>query len=101
MDQPMTRNDTPKPRSTGTTCGVWNRLPNAGARSHITPQQARPTRTPAVDAARMSSSVRSGFCTSAEARPIRAKCSPNSTTRFAIAMSPNSAGSSRRETVAV
>ena len=32
---------------------------------------------------------------------MRAKNCPNSTTRFAIAMSPNSVGSSRREIVAV
>ena len=56
---------------------------------------------PAVDAARTSSSVSSGFCTNADASPMRAKYCPNSTTRFAIAMSPKSAGSSSRETVAV
>jgi hypothetical protein len=42
-----------------------------------------------------------GFCTSAEASPIRTKYKANSTTRFAIAMRPNAVGSSRRETVAV
>ena len=101
MDQPMNRNDTPTPRSTGTTSGVWNSPPTAGARSHTTPRQITPSPIPAVDAARTSSSLSSGFCTRAEASPMRAKNCPNSTTRFAIAMSPNSVGSSRRETVAV
>ena len=101
IDQPMNTNDTPRPRSTGITCGVWNRPPTAGARSHTSPMQTRPITMPAVDAARTSSSLRSGFCTSAEASPIRAKYCPNSTTRFAIAISPNSVGPSRRETVAV
>ena len=101
MDQPMNRNDTPRPRSTGATSGVWNRPPTAGARSHTSPMHTRPSTIPAVDAARTSSSLSSGFCTSAEASPMRAKNCPNSTTRFAIAISPNSVGSSRRETVAV
>ena len=38
----MNRNDTPRPRSTGATSGVWNRPPTAGARSHTSPMQTRP-----------------------------------------------------------
>ena len=76
MDQPMNTNDTPRPRSTGITSGVWNRPPTAGARSHTSPMQTRPIRMPAVDAARTSSSLSSGFCTRAEASPMRAKILP-------------------------
>ena len=56
---------------------------------------------PAVEAARISSSDRSGFWTSAEASPMRTKNWVNRTTRLAMAMSPKAAGASSRETVAV
>jgi hypothetical protein len=56
---------------------------------------------PAVEAARISSSDRSGFWTSADASPMRAKYWANRTTRLAMAMSPKATGSRSRETVAV
>jgi hypothetical protein len=63
--------------------------------------QARPMAMPAVEEARISSSDSSGFCTSADASPMRAKNWANSTTRLAMAMSPKEAGSSSRDMVAV
>ena len=45
----------------------------AGARIQTTARQARPMAMPAVEEARISSSDRSGFCTSADASPMRAK----------------------------
>jgi hypothetical protein len=49
----------------------------------------------------MSSSVSVGFCTSADASPIRTKNCANNTTSWASAMRPNATGSSSREIVAV
>jgi hypothetical protein len=54
-----------------------------------------------VEAARTSSLDSSGFCTSADASPIRAKTCANSQTTWASAMSPKAAGSSSREIVIV
>ena len=101
MDQPMNTNDTPRPRRMGGRSGSRNKAATAGARIQISTRQARPTAKPAVEAARISSSDSSGFWTSAEARPMRAKYWMNRTTRLATAMSPNAAGASSRETVAV
>ena len=101
IDQPMNTNDTPSPRRTGGSPGARNKAATAGARIQTSARQTRPTMIPAVEAARISSSDRSGFCTSAEARPMRAKNPTNRTTRLAMAMSPKAAGTSSRETVAV
>ena len=81
--------------------GSRNNAATAGARIHVSTRQARPMAKPAVEAARISSSDSSGFWTSAEASPMRAKNWTNRTTRLATAMSPKSAGLSSREAVAV
>jgi hypothetical protein len=101
MDQPMNTNEMLRPRKTGVRPGVRNKAVTAGARNQTKTRQARPTTMPAVEAARISSSDRSGFWTRAEPSPMRAKNWMNSTTRLATAMSPKAAGASSRETVAV
>jgi hypothetical protein len=101
MDRPSNRNERPSTRSTGDSSGARNRSVMAGVSSHTRPKQTAPTATPAADAARMSSSVSVGFCTSADASPIRTKNCANSTTSWASAMRPNATGSSSREIVAV
>ena len=97
----MNTNDTPRPRRIGGRSGSRNMAAMAGARIQVSAMQARPTTAPAVEAARISSSDRSRFWTSAEARPIRTKKLTNKTTRLAMAISPKAAGTSSRETVAV
>ena len=49
----------------------------------------------------MSSLVSTGFCTSAEARPMRTKNWANSTTSWASAIRPKATGSTNREIVMV
>ena len=101
MQGPSNRNATPSRRSTGVSSGARNRALTAGARTQTTPKQATPTARPAVEAARTWSMCRVGFCTSAEASPIRTKNWANSTTRLAMAISPKATGSSSREMVTV
>jgi hypothetical protein len=101
MDQPMKTNDTPRARRTGGRSGARNNAATGEARIQISTRQARPTAIPAVEAARISSSDRSGLWTSAEASPMRTKYWVNRTTRLATAMSPKAAGASSRDTVAV
>ena len=99
--QPWKMNDTPSVRRTGDRVGCRNRSLIAGLNTQIAMKQAAPRATPAVEAARMSSLESSGFCTRAEASPIRAKSCAKSTTRLASAMSPKAVGSSSREMTAV
>ena len=84
----MNTNDTLRPRRIGGRSGSRNKAAMAGARIQISTRQARPTATPAVEAARISSSDRSRFWTSAEASPIRTKKLVNRTTRLAIGHEP-------------
>ena len=99
--QPWKMNVTPSARRTGDRAGCRNRSPIAGLNPQIATKQAAPRAMPTVEAARMSSSESFGFCTMAEASPIRAKNCAKSTTRLASAMSPKVAGSSSREMTAV
>ena len=101
MDHPMKANDRLSARRMGGRPGARNNAARAGARIQISTMHARPATMPAVEAARISSWDRSGFWTSAEARPMRANSWANTTTKLAIAMSPKAAGDSSRDMVAV
>jgi hypothetical protein len=101
MPRPSKRNETLKARRTGVRAGARNTPLKTGATTHTTARHATPTAMPALEAARTSSLDSSGFCTSADASPSRAKTCTKSQTIWASAMSPKAAGSSRREMVTV
>ena len=101
IDMPSNRNMAPSNRRTGGRSGARKRAPNSGASTQIRPKQTTPMAIPAVEAARMSSLDSTGFCTSAEASPIRTKNRAKSTTSWASAISPKATGSTSREIVMV